>query len=99
MRAILFVLILVVAALILAIASGYLDIDQTQPVKVPQIETGDGGISTSGGQLPSFDVETGSVSVEAAQRNTTIPVPSVTVEAPEEQQAQQNAVTANSAGE
>jgi hypothetical protein len=87
MRAILFVLILAVAALIVALATGYLDVDQTQPARAPDIDADRGGVTARGGQPPTFDIETGSVSVGASQRNVTLPVPTVEVTPPNEQEA------------
>lgn len=72
MRLILFLLILGVLALIAAIGSGYLSISQTQPAKVPQVSTRD-GVTASGGQAPSFDVQTGSVKVAVEQKNVKVP--------------------------
>lgn len=71
MRVILLILIAAVVALILAIATGLLRIDQGQPARAPD--------GAGGGQLPTFDIETGSVSVDASQRNVTLPVPRVEV--------------------
>ena len=78
MRIVLFVLILAVTALILALATGLLNIEQTRQAQVPQIETKDGGVSARGGQSPAFDIETGSVSVGSSQRNVTVPTIEVT---------------------
>jgi hypothetical protein len=78
MRAILLVLILVVLAAVVAIASGFLDINQTRPAQAPQVSTTENGVTSRGGQAPAFDVETGSVKVGIQEK--TVKVPSVQVE-------------------
>ena len=84
MRAIFFILILAVVALLVAIATGFLDIRQTRSAEPPRVSVGESGVATSGGRSPSFDVETGSVSVGTRPAN--VQVPSVRVNPPEQQQ-------------
>lgn len=72
MRVILVLLILGVVAVIAAVASGYLNISQTQPAKAPQVST-DNGVTATGGQAPSFDVQTGSVKLEVEEKNVKVP--------------------------
>jgi hypothetical protein len=85
MRAILLIVILAVVALIAAIASGFLNINQIRGAEVPAVSTTDNGVKASGGQTPAFDVETGSVSVGTT--NATVRVPVVKVQpAPDGQQ-------------
>lgn len=96
MRAILFILILAVAALIVALGTGLLDISQTRPAQVPNIETTDKGIRAQGGQAPAFDVETGSVSIGAQQQNVTLPVPTVGINPAEPAAPAQPTAPANS---
>ena len=96
MRAIIFILILLVAAVLIAVAPGFLNIRQTQPAAVPNVEATRGGVTASGGQAPAFDIETGSVAV--GTKPQTVPLPTVQVNPPSEAQA--NAVantTANTA--
>jgi hypothetical protein len=88
MRAILLILILAVVALIIALASGFLDITQTRSASAPDVDASRSGISATGGQTPAFDVETGTVSVGADQANVTLPVPQVNVTPPNQQQQQ-----------
>ena len=88
MRAILLVLILIVIALIGAVASGFLNINQIRGGRVPAVSTTTNGVVAKGGQTPKFDVETGSV--EIGTRNATVTVPQVKV-VPPANQAQQNA--------
>ena len=79
MRAIILILILVVIGLIVLVATGLLDINQTQPAEAPSVSVTQEGVSATGGQAPAFDVETGTVSVGADQANVTVPVPTVQV--------------------
>lgn len=88
MRAILLVLILAVVALIVLVATGLIDINQTRPAEVPNVSVSQNGITASGGQTPAFDVETGTVSVGTDQRNVTVPVPNVRVNPADGNQAQ-----------
>lgn len=92
MRTILFILILVVVALLIAVATGFLDISQTRGAKAPQFSTTGNGVTARGGQSPTFDVETGSVSL-GSQRKT-VAVPSVQVNPP----AQGNDTATNTTG-
>ena len=73
MRAILLVLILAVVAIIIAIASGFLDINQVRGAKAPDIDATRSGVTATGGQAPAFDVETGSVSVGTRDANVKVP--------------------------
>ena len=77
MRAILLVLILAVVAIIIAIASGFLDINQIRGARAPDIDASRNGVTATGGQAPAFDVETGTVSV--GTRDANVKVPSLTV--------------------
>ena len=79
MRAILLILILAVVALILAIGSGFLDISQTRPAQVPDVDASRNGVSASGGQAPAFDVDTGSVEINTRPGNLAVPVPQVEI--------------------
>ncbi|HET7816264.1 MAG TPA: hypothetical protein VFK58_01625 [Sphingomicrobium sp.] len=79
MRAILLVLILAVAALIVLVATGLVDINQVRPARAPDIDASRSGVTASGGQAPAFDVETGTVTVGSQQRNVAVPVPTVKV--------------------
>jgi hypothetical protein len=87
MRAILLILILAVAALLVALATGYLDITQTRSATAPQIAASGNGVKARAGQTPTFDIETGSVSVGTKQK--TVPVPTVNVNPPNQAANQQ----------
>lgn len=73
MRAILLILILAVVALLIAVATGFLDISQTRQAKAPQISTTGNGVTAKGGQTPTFDIETGSVSLGTKAQNVQVP--------------------------
>src|SRR5215218_8120161 len=90
MRAIIFILIIAVLAIIIAIATGLLSINQIRGGRAPEVSTTHNGVSAKGGQAPAFDVETGSVKVGSKQ--TTVNVPTVQVQ---RQQGQAAAATNN----
>ena len=85
MRAILLILIIAVVAILIAIATGFLDISQTRGAQVPKISATGNGVTARGGQTPAFDVETGSVAVGTKKANVT--VPTVQVKPPADQDA------------
>jgi hypothetical protein len=88
MRAILLILILAVVGLIVLVATGLLDINQTQPAQAPEVSVTENGVIAKGGQAPAFDVETGTVSVGAEAKNVTVAVPTVQVNPADGNQAQ-----------
>ena len=88
MRAVLLVLILAVVALIVLVATGLLDINQSRPAKAPEVSVTQNGITATGGQTPAFDVETGTVSVGTDQKDVSVPVPTVRVNAAQGNQTQ-----------
>ena len=90
MRAIILILIVIILIIIAAVATGFLDINQIRGAQAPRISATHNGISAKGGQAPAFDVETGSVKVGSKQ--TTVQVPSLSVEKPAQNEA---AATAN----
>ena len=73
MRAIFLILIIAVAALILAVITGMINLRQTEPAVAPGIETSDGKIVTRPGQAPAFDIETGSVGVGSGNASVALP--------------------------
>ena len=85
MRAIIFILILVVIVVIAGIMTGFLDINQIRGAKAPQIATTSNGVTAKGGQAPAFEVETGSVKVGSQQK--TVAVPTLQVQKPDQNQA------------
>ena len=94
MRAILLILILAVVALIVLVATGLIDINQTRPAEAPQVSVTENGVVAKGGQAPAFDVETGTVSVGSEPANVTVAVPTVQVNRADGNQAQRATNTA-----
>jgi uncharacterized protein involved in outer membrane biogenesis len=85
MRAVLLVLIIAVALILIAVATGFLDINQIRGAKAPQVSATTNGIVAKGGQAPAFDVETGSVKV--GSKDATVKVPTLEVQKPQNQAA------------
>ena len=83
MRALLFLLIIIVVVVIIALATGFLDINQIRGGSAPHVTASGNGITAKGGQPPAFDVETGSVKLGSKQ--TTVNVPTLVVQKPGEQ--------------
>ena len=83
MRALIFVLIIAILAIIVAIATGFLDINQIRGAKAPQVSATQNGLVAKGGQAPAFDVETGSVKVGSKSAN--VKVPTLVVQPPNNQ--------------
>ena len=81
-RTIILILILAVVALIAAIQTGFLNIDQTRSAEAPDISANGAGVTASGGQAPAFDIETGSVGVGSQPANVTVQVPRVEIRPP-----------------
>jgi hypothetical protein len=92
MRALILILIIVILAIIAAVATGFLDINQIRGAKAPGVTATRNGVTAKGGQPPAFDVETGSVKV--GTRQTTVTVPSLEVQKAGQNQA---ATTVNNA--
>ncbi|MEP7316120.1 MAG: hypothetical protein ABI667_05440 [Sphingomicrobium sp.] len=82
MRNIFLFLIIAVLALIAAVATGLVDINQIRPAKAPVISTSSDGVTATGGQAPKFEVQTGTVSVGTKPKDVTVKVPSVQVNPP-----------------
>ena len=85
MRAVIFILVIVILLVIAGIATGFLDINQIRGAKAPEVSTTQNGIVTKGGQAPAFDVQTGSVKVGTQEK--TVKVPTLVVEKPGQNQA------------
>ena len=85
MRAIIFVLILAVVIVIVAVATGFLDINVIRGAKPPDISATKSGVTATGGQAPAFQVESGSVKLGSTQANVT--VPTLEVQKPDQNQA------------
>ena len=78
MRAVFLILVIIIVAIIAAIATGYLNINQVRGGRTPQVATTGNGVVAKGGQAPAFDVETGTVKV--GTKETTVKVPVLKVE-------------------
>ena len=87
MRAVIVILAIIIVAIIAAIATGYLNINQIRGGKAPQVAATGNGVTAKGGQAPAFDVETGTVKV--GTKETTVKVPVLKVE-PARNQAESN---------
>jgi len=91
MRGFLLILIIIVVALIAAVASGFLNINQIRGAEAPVVSATHNGVVAKGGQAPAFDVQTGSV--EIGTRNATVKLPEVQVKPPANE-AEANTVNA-----
>jgi hypothetical protein len=85
MRAVIFLLIVAVIAIVAGIATGFLNINQIRSAKAPQVTATQNGVTAKGGQPPAFDVETGSVKV--GTKETTVKVPTLEVQKARQNQA------------
>ena len=73
MRTVLLIIILAIVAVIIAVATGFLDINQVRGAQAPEVSATGNGITAKGGQAPAFDVETGSVKVGSKDANVKVP--------------------------
>jgi hypothetical protein len=73
MRAIFLILIVAVVALIVAIQTGLVNISQTRDARPPTVSANATGVTTTAGQTPEFDVQTGSVGVGSREANVALP--------------------------
>lgn len=71
MRGLILILILLVVAAIAAIATGFINVDQTRGAQVPEVSVTDNGVVAKGGQAPKFDIDTGNVKVVPPQIQVT----------------------------
>jgi hypothetical protein len=85
MRAIIFILVIIVLLLLAGIGTGFIDINQIRGAKAPQISATGNGVTAKGGQAPAFEVETGSVKVGTTDK--TVKVPKLEVVPPQNQAA------------
>ena len=77
MRAVILVLILLVVGAIALVATGFVNVNQTQPAQPPAVAVGKDGVVVKGGQEPRFEVETGRIEVGSGK--ATIPVPEIRI--------------------
>ncbi len=90
MRAIILILIIAIVAILAAVGTGFVNINQVRPAQAPKLATTQNGVVATGGQAPAFDVQTGSVKV--GTKDATVKVPALQVVPPDNQAA---AVTNN----
>ena len=92
MRAVILILIVAVIAIIVGIATGFLNVNMIRGAQAPQVSATGNGVTAEGGQPPAFDVQTGSIKVGTKDAN--VKLPSVEVVRPG---ADQSAETTNNA--
>ena len=78
MRAVIFVLVILILIVIAGIATGFLNINQIRGGQAPEVSATRNGVTAKGGQPPAFDVQTGSVKV--GTKETTVKVPTLEVQ-------------------
>ena len=86
MRRIILVLIIAIVALIAAIQLNLLSFKQDRPAAIPGVEVTSNGITATGGQTPTFEVETGTVAVGTRDATVAVPVPTLEVRGPRSNQ-------------
>ena len=69
----LFAILVIIGLVVAAFALGFIDIDQTKTVKLPDVK-----VEASGGQAPEFNVDTADVDV--GTKTETIQVPTLSVD-------------------
>jgi len=93
MRGLILILILLVVAGIAAVATGFININQTQPAALPSVDATQNGVVAQGGQKPKFEVSTGKIEIGTGERTVKVPEIRVAPSAP----AANEAVPANTA--
>jgi hypothetical protein len=73
MRGVILILILLVVAAIAAVSTGFINIDQTRPAALPDVDATSNGVVAKGGQTPAFDVQTGKVQIGTGERTVKVP--------------------------
>ena len=73
MRAVLIIVIIAVVAVLGAIATGFLNINQIRGAEAPRVGASNNGVTAQGGQAPAFEVETGSIKVGSKDANVKLP--------------------------
>lgn len=79
MRALVFIIILVIVALIGAVVTGYVNIRNVRGAP-PEVVATRNSVAVKGGQPPAFDIEAGSVKL--GTKDTTVKVPTLEVRKP-----------------
>jgi len=86
MRRIILVLIIAIIALIAAIQLNLLNFTQERPALAPGVEVTSNGVTATGGQTPTFEVQTGTVAVGTRNATVAVPVPTLEVRGPNNNQ-------------
>lgn len=73
MRGIILILILLVVAAIAAVSTGFINVNQTRPAALPDVDATNKGVVAKGGQTPAFDVQTGKVEIGTGERTVKVP--------------------------
>ena len=77
----------IIAVIVVAIAIGFgiyfIDVDQTEEGSMPDVD-----VSVEGGELPEFDADVGDI--ETGTEEVTIEVPTLDVQSPEEDAADEH---------
>jgi hypothetical protein len=84
-RAVLLIVIVAIVAVIVAVGTGFLDINKTQAGQAPQVAATGNGVTAQGGRPPAFEVETGSIRVGSKDAN--VKLPTLEVARPQNEQA------------
>lgn len=58
----------VAAIVAVGLAVTFIDVDQTQEARLPDVD-----VNVEGGQAPEFDVETGSIDIETQEEQVMVP--------------------------
>ena len=77
MRAVILILMLLIVGAIALVATGFVNVNQTQSAQAPGVAVGSDGVVVKGGQNPKFEVQTGRIEVGSGK--ATIPVPEIRV--------------------
>ncbi len=77
--------IIAIVVVIIAIVFGiyFIDVDQTEEGSLPDVD-----VSVEGGEMPEFDADVGDI--ETGTEEVTIEVPTVDIQSPEEDAADEN---------
>ena len=86
MRRIILILIIAVVALIVVFKLGLLSFIQQRPAQVPGVEVTSNGVTATGGQTPTYKVETGTVAIGTRNATVAVPVPTLEVRGPGDNQ-------------
>lgn len=78
----------IAAVVVLVFAIYMIDIDQTEETRLPDVD-----VSVEGGQLPEFKAEVGDI--DTGTKEVTVTVPTVDIQSPEEEAAEEGSTEAD----